>query len=254
MRSYSWFLLIGLLISCAKPVEEKKTFSEEKTSTPSKETELSSQKREDKKAKSNPVTQIKADPNELKALPDATLVDITKYSDEFTLNIKYATSDNFLKTAVYDCAACYVRAPVAVALIKANNKLMELGYRLQFFDCYRPHSVQKKMWEIFPKPGYVANPRGGSIHNKGAAVDLTITTLEGLPIDMGSAYDHFGWESHHAYANLTDEVKQHRTLLKETMLAFDFKTIRTEWWHYNYVGGRRYPISDFKWNCTEDEE
>ncbi|WP_378186444.1 M15 family metallopeptidase [Aquimarina sp. W85] len=208
---------------------------------------------EESKASKKKLEIIKPAKNEVSSLytlPDTTFVNILDYSRDFTLNIKYATSNNFLKTAVYDCAACYVRAPVASALIKANASLMALGYRLQFFDCYRPHSVQKKMWEIFPKPGYVANPKGGSIHNKGAAVDLTITKLDGTPIDMGSAYDHFGWKSHHAYPKLPKNVMQHRTLLKETMLNFGFKTIRREWWHYNYQGGRRYPISDFKWKCS----
>jgi len=129
---------------------------------------------------------------------DDEFVDIEKLSNYFVLDMKYATKDNFLKKAVYSCERCYVRGVVAKALISANKDFMKKGYRIKLFDCYRPHSVQKKMWKIFPNPGYVADPKGGSIHNKGAAVDITLTDLQGNQLDMGTDFDHFGKEAHHA--------------------------------------------------------
>jgi len=182
-------------------------------------------------------------------IEDAEFIDIESLSDYFVLEIKYATPDNFLKEAVYSCAKCYVRGVVAKALIAANKDLMEKGYRIQFFDCYRPHSVQKKMWEIYPVPGYVANPRGGSVHNRGAAIDITLTDLQGNEIDMGTPYDHFGKEAHHSYQGLPEEVLANRKILKETMQQHGFTIIRSEWWHYNYGGGKKFKISDFRWEC-----
>jgi len=134
-----------------------------------------------------------------KTINDNEFVDIEKLSTYFVLDMKYATNDNFLKEAVYPCAKCYVKGIVAKALMKANKDFMKKGYRIKLFDCYRPHSVQKKMWKIYPNPGYVANPKGGSIHNKGAAVDITLTDLKGNQVDMGTPFDHFGKEAHHAY-------------------------------------------------------
>ncbi len=176
-------------------------------------------------------------------------VNIEALSNEFVLDMKYATSNNFLKEKVYSCAKCYVREEVAEALIKANNDLLSQGYRIKFFDCYRPYSVQKKMWKIFPNPGYVANPKGGSIHNKGAAVDITLVRSAGGHVDMGTDFDHFGKEAHHSYAKLSKAVIGHRKLLRETMEKHGFKTIRTEWWHYNFIANNGFKISDFRWDC-----
>lgn len=176
-------------------------------------------------------------------------VNIEEMSDEFVLDMKYATSDNFLKEKVYSCAKCYVRAEVAEALIKVNNELLSQGYRIKFFDCYRPYSVQKKMWKIFPNPGYVADPKGGSIHNKGAAVDITLVRSAGGHVDMGTDFDHFGKEAHHSYSALSRTVLGNRKLLREAMEKYGFKTIRTEWWHYNFIGSGKFKISDYRWKC-----
>lgn len=179
---------------------------------------------------------------------DDEFVNVEELSNFFILDMKYATNDNFLKKAVYSCAKCFVRGVVAKALIKANKDFMEKGYRIKLFDCYRPHSVQKKMWEILPKPGYVANPKGGSIHNRGAAVDIALTDLQGNQLDMGTDFDHFGKEAHHSYRALSNEILANRKLLKETMEKHGFSTIRTEWWHYNFKN-KKFKIADFKWKC-----
>lgn len=185
----------------------------------------------------------------LGALSANTFVELSTYSDDFVFDMKYATPDNFLKEAVYECPKCFVRASVAKALLEINDTLMKQGYRIGFFDCYRPYSVQKKMWKIFPNPGYVADPKGGSIHNKGAAVDISLVTLDGSFVAMGTEFDYFGKEAHHAYTKLSEEVLMHRRLLRKTMENHGFKTIRTEWWHYNFVAGRKFKISDFRWEC-----
>ncbi len=180
---------------------------------------------------------------------DVDFVNIQELSDDFVLDMKYATKDNFLKEKVYSCAKCFVREEVAKSLIEANKALLKQGYRIKLFDCYRPHSVQKKMWKIFPNPGYVADPKGGSIHNKGAAVDITLVRSGGGSVDMGTDFDHFGKKAHHSYTALSKEVLENRKLLRSTMEKYGFKTIRTEWWHYNFKSTTKYKISDFRWKC-----
>ncbi len=185
----------------------------------------------------------------ISVIKDNDFVNVKNISSHFILDMKYATSDNFLNEIVYPCAQCYVRKEVAKALISAYRDFLEQGYRIKFFDCYRPYSVQKKMWKIFPNPGYVADPKGGSIHNRGAALDITLTDIYGNEIDMGTDFDYFGRESHHSYLRLSDTVILNRKLLRNVMEKNGFKSIRTEWWHYNYTGIRKFNVSDFRWNC-----
>jgi len=183
------------------------------------------------------------------SIDDDEFIDIETLSNYFILDMKYATADNFLKEAVYSCAKCYVRGIVAKALMKANADFMRKGYRIKLFDCYRPHSVQKKMWKIVPNPGYVADPKGGSIHNKGAAIDITLTDLKGNQVNMGTEFDHFEKEAHHAYTKLPKEVIANRKLLRSTMENYGFSTIKTEWWHYNFKNNHKFKISNFRWKC-----
>lgn len=187
----------------------------------------------------------------LEGLADTTFVRLKEYSGDFAYDLRYATTNNFLKAKVYDCAECYTRVKTAKALLKANVELVEKGYKIKFFDCYRPNSVQYKMWKIVPNPQYVANPVKGSIHNKGGAVDITLVTLEGDELDMGTDFDYFGKRAYHDNVNLPDTILANRKLLKETMEKYGFWSIRTEWWHYNLSAGSRDKIANFKWPCKD---
>ena len=182
-------------------------------------------------------------------LADTTFVRLADFSADFVYDMRYATTNNFLKAKVYDCAECYTRARTAKALIQANASFMKMGYKLKFFDCYRPNAVQYKMWELMPNPQYVANPVKGSIHNKGGAVDVTLVTINGEALDMGTDFDFFGKEAHHDYTQHPDTILQNRKLLRETMEKHGFWGIRTEWWHYNLSGSSKERIANFKWEC-----
>ena len=106
------------------------------------------------------------------------------------------------------------------------------------------------MWEVLPDGRYVANPKNGSIHNRGGAVDITLIDMEGNKLDMGTDFDHFGEEAHHAYTKLSEVVIANRKLLNEGMQKFGFTPIRTEWWHYNFGNSKKYPVSNFKVKCN----
>ena len=171
-------------------------------------------------------------------------------SPDFVYELKYATLDNFLKQAVYDCGECYLRKSTAEALVKANEAFKQLGYRIKLFDCYRPLSVQKKMWKILPGTHYVANPAKGSKHNRGAAVDLTLVDAKGKELNMGTPFDFFGKEAHHTYTQHSKEVLENRKLLKETLDKYNFKSIYSEWWHYEYRPEMQSKVENFEWQCN----
>jgi len=180
---------------------------------------------------------------------DTTFVNIKSYSNDFVFDMKYATQDNFLKAKVYDCSECYLRLKTVKALINANDDFMKLGFRIKLFDCYRPLSIQKKMWAIVNNPKFVADPAKGSIHNRGGAVDITLVDALGTELDMGTAFDFFGEEAAHNYKNLSPEVIKNRKLLKKIMSTNKFRSFDSEWWHYNLKNAKKEALSDFKWPC-----
>lgn len=167
-----------------------------------------------------------------------------KISDLLT-DFKYASSDNFLKTQVYPSGTpCLLRTEALDALVNAADALRRQGFRIKVFDCYRPRSVQYAMWKILPKPGYVANPRHGSNHNRGVAVDLTLTDADATEVEMPTPFDFFGREAHHSYAGGTLLSRQNRKLLCSTMEAAGFRRNPMEWWHYDLDQARDFPILD----------
>lgn len=182
-------------------------------------------------------------------IDDTTFVNIRDYSADFAFDMKYATADNFLKVKVYDCAECYLRLKTVKALINANTAFLKLGYRIQLFDCYRPLSVQKKMWSIVSDPNYVADPTKGSIHNRGGAVDITLIDNAGNILDMGTPFDYFGKKASHGFEALPDQIITNRQLLKKVMIENGFKPLLSEWWHYDLSGSAKDKLSDFKWEC-----
>ncbi len=165
------------------------------------------------------------------------------------LDLKYATKDNFVKEKLYDCPRCYLRPEVAKAVAAAHQELKKKGYGgLKMFDCYRPRPIQRKLWKILPDDRFVANPDKGSMHNRGAAVDLTIVDKQGQELDMGTAFDYFGPEGYHSYTDLPKKVLANRKLLRETLAKHGLYHIKTEWWHYSYRA-KSYGLSDWVWEC-----
>lgn len=177
------------------------------------------------------------------------LVNILEADSTFFVKLKYSTTDNFMNRDVYgDLEICYLRCVPADMLVKAHQYLKENHPDLRFlvYDGLRPRSIQWKLWNtlddvpVSERTQFVANPRTGSIHNFGAAVDLTLAELSGNPLDMGTPYDYFGElafpiheDSLHARGELTDEQISNRRILRESMVKAGFSTITTEWWHFN---------------------
>lgn len=181
---------------------------------------------------------------------DTTFVNLKDYSEDFAYDMKYATDNNFLKAKVYDCAECFLRFKTVKALIAANKSFQELGFKIKIFDCYRPLSVQKRMWEILPNPSYVANPAKGSIHNRGGAVDISLIDENGVETNFGTDFDFFGKEASHSYKKLSKKIRKNRKFLRKIMEENGFKALESEWWHYDFTGALGDSVSNFNWECN----
>jgi D-alanyl-D-alanine dipeptidase len=184
-----------------------------------------------------------------KEVDSNAFVNLRNYSDDFVFDMKYATADNFLKEKVYPCDECFLRVKTVKALLEANKSFLKKGYKIKLFDCYRPKAIQKKMFQLVPDPNFVANPKKGSIHNRGGAVDISLVDSLGVEVNMGTKFDFFGEEASHNYQNLSDEILANRKFLKEIMLQNNFRIFESEWWHYNLNGSNNDEVSNKKWRC-----
>ena len=193
-------------------------------------------------------SQSEYNPLQWTELPAAQKIDKSR---SINLDFTYATTNNFVNTKLYPCPRCFLRTDVAQAVQVAHRQLQQQGYGgLRMYDCYRPQPVQQQMWSIKPDERYVANPKKGSDHNRGIAVDLTILDHNGKPLDMGTAFDEFSPKSHHTYLELSPEVLKNRSLLKTTMAAVGLRHINTEWWHYAWKGEKP-PVGKWMWDCIK---
>ena len=177
---------------------------------------------------------------------DGDFINLKLFPELFSFDIRYATENNFTHTVLYDEPFCYMRYAPARDLLKIAQVFIDKGYKIKIFDGYRPHSCQYLMWKIIPNPNFLSDPAKGSIHNRGGAVDLTITTLDGKELDMGTDFDHCGYEAYMTNMNLPSEVIANRMFLKEIMEKHGFKGIRTEWWHFSHLTAYAYPLADIK--------
>ncbi len=164
------------------------------------------------------------------------------------LDMRYATENNFVKEEMYDCGRCFLRPEVARAVVAVHRSLQEQGYGLKMYDCYRPRPIQWKLWNKVPDTRYVADPKKGSMHNRGMAVDLTIVDSEGRELDMGTDFDFFGEEAYQGYPHHPADVLKNRQLLLETMETNGLLRTPTEWWHYSYRA-KTFPLDDWLWPC-----
>ncbi|AWH86857.1 peptidase M15 [Flavobacterium album] len=163
-------------------------------------------------------------------------------------HMAYADTANFMHTKIYPCARCFLRPEVAEALATANAIAKDKNLRLVLYDCYRPYSFQKTMYEIVNDPQYVAPPGKGSNHNRGAAIDITLADENGTLLDMGGTFDDFSEISHYDNEGVSKVGKKNRRLLRTIMMKAGFTPLSSEWWHFDYRK-KRYANAGFKWDC-----
>ena len=174
-----------------------------------------------------------------------TLVEIISLDPTMRLDIRYASSDNFLGRPVYAESRAFLQRPAAEALVRAGQKLRGQGYGLLVFDGYRPWSVTKIFWDSTPadKKQFVADPKTGSKHNRGCAVDLTLYDLStGAEVAMPSAFDEMTERAYADYAGGDPAPRRARDLLRSTMESEGFTVYKFEWWHFDYKDWKNYRI------------
>ncbi|NJO88685.1 MAG: M15 family metallopeptidase [Chloroflexia bacterium] len=132
-------------------------------------------------------------------LPNWVMVNLRHFNSDFVIDVPYATTSNITGLKLYECNECYLLYQTVKDLMRAQNIFREKGFRIKLLDCYRPIDVQKVLYEAFPVSGYVADPIGGSIHNRGTAVDLTLVDSFGNELDMGTKFDDLTVRSNHGY-------------------------------------------------------
>ena len=170
-------------------------------------------------------------------------VDVTTVIPDAVLDMRYAAEDNFTGKQVYPVARCKLRRSVATRLAKAANLLRAKHRRLLIWDCYRPKSIQEAFWKLVPDERYVANPKKGSRHSRGAAVDVALVDEDGKPVVLPTKFDDFSEAAHRKQALVGDAGAEARTL-ETAMKRAGFVGMPTEWWHYDAPDAAKFALSD----------
>jgi D-alanyl-D-alanine dipeptidase len=186
-------------------------------------------------------------PPEAGELRAPALVELITLDPTIKLDIRYATSRNFLGTPLYSQARAFLQRPAAEALVRAHHWLKTQGYGLLIHDGYRPWYVTRLFWDATPpaQHEFVANPATGSRHNRGCAVDLTLYDLRtGRAVEMPGTYDEFSHRSYASYPGGTSRQRWLRELLRRAMEAEGFTVNSSEWWHFDYKDWKSYRIGN----------
>ncbi len=191
------------------------------------------------------IQRLSAQPSEPGFFRSPDLVAITSLDTTIRLDIRYATSRNFMHRPMYEEARAFLQRPAAEALVRAHHALRHQGYGVLVFDGYRPWSVTKKFWDETPpaRRKFVANPAKGSKHNRGCAVDISLYEKKtGREVEMPSPYDDFSLRAAARYRGGTAEQRRTRDVLRKAMEAEGFAVNPDEWWHFDYRDWRAYRV------------
>jgi D-alanyl-D-alanine dipeptidase len=173
---------------------------------------------------------------------DAHLVDVGQLYPAIELDLKFATKDNFTGEVLYGKKQCLLLKPVAEQLGKAAQEFKALGYTVKMWDGYRPSKVSARLWELMPDDNFIANPKdGGSRHNRGCAVDLTLVDATGRELDMGTCFCEFSEKAYRDSQNVSELVLNNRKFLEMIMEKHGFVGLKTEWWHFDFKDWLQYP-------------
>src|ERR1700760_494700 len=202
-----------------------------------------------------PVAELRAEalkespPQEQGTFRKPDLVELVKLDPTIKLDIRYAGTNNFLGTPLYTQARAFLQKPAAEALVRAHRELRAHGYGLIIHDGYRPWYVTEIFWKATPddKKIFVADPKQGSRHNRGCAVDLSLYDLRtGKEVEMPSGYDEMTARAYADYSGGTPDERARRALLRRAMERQGFVVNPTEWWHFDYKDWKQYPILNTK--------
>ena len=187
--------------------------------------------------------------HQAQANPEAKLVDLQELIPTIKFDIRYATTANVLGEPLYHTPAAFLRAPAAAALQHVQAALAAQGVRLVVFDAYRPYSVTVRFWNQIQDETYAAPPWRGSRHNRGCSVDVGLADAAGQPLPMPTDFDDLTPAAHAAYEPVIAEARRNRTLLLDTMAAFNFVNYPAEWWHFDFARWAEFDLLDIPFSA-----
>ena len=170
------------------------------------------------------------------------LIEIKKNTFDVILDLKYASEDNILGKKIFLENKCFLIEEAAEKLLDAISIAKDLGYFFKIFDAYRPSYVQEALWNFDPNPDFLSNPKKGSPHTKGIAIDLTLIDFQGNELDMGTEFDDFTKNAYHLSKDIKKQVKINRKILLSIMTLAGFDFYHKEWWHYQLFNASNYPL------------
>ena len=188
---------------------------------------------------------VSSPPKEQGTFRTPDLVELVTLDSTIHLDIRYATTNNFMKTVFYRQPRAFLQRPAADALVRAHRWLRQFGYGILVHDAYRPWYVTKMFWDATPdhQRDFVADPSTGSRHNRGCAADITLYDLAtGTPAEMVSGYDEFSVRAAADYPGGTSLERWNRELLRRALEYQGFEVYGFEWWHYDFKDWKDYPI------------
>ena len=200
-----------------------------------------------------PVAELRAEalaaspPEEPGPFRDSDLVAVADLDPGIRLDVRYATTNNFMSSVFYDEPRVFLQRPAAEAVVRAHRALAEHGYGLLLHDGYRPWHVTKMFFDATPESQklFVADPASGSRHNRGSAIDLNLYDLAtGEPADMVGTFDEFSPRSFPNYPGGTSRQRWLREILRRAMEAEGFSVYEAEWWHFDHEDWREYALQN----------
>lgn len=166
------------------------------------------------------------------------LIELEQERENIFIDIRYATSDNFTQKPVYTHPHCFLHVEAYAHFQKACELAEKMDLTFKVFDAFRPQEAQEKLWAHTPDPNFLTPPERGSPHSRGVAVDLTLTTKEGVELEMGTPFDTFSPQSHHGNLEISEEAQRNRYLLMGIMTTAGWDFYKNEWWHYQLFNAR----------------
>jgi D-alanyl-D-alanine dipeptidase len=195
---------------------------------------------------------VRAGAPAFKADDPKRLVELVRLDPNIKLDMRYATTNNFTGRVLYNEARAFLANPAAQAVSRASKMAQADGFGLTIFDAYRPWRITKKLWDatpVGPKKEYVANPKRGSKHNRGCAVDLSLHDLRsGQLVEMPSGFDDFSEKAHRDFMGASETAMANRARLARYLEAEGFVGLSNEWWHFDFTGWEQFPVMDIPFN------
>lgn len=171
------------------------------------------------------------------------LVAVVDVDESFVIDLHYAKDINFTGKKIYPSETCLLQKDTLTKLINANNEFKQYGYRIKIWDAYRPSDVQTQLWKVVSDSRFIANPNyHGSRHNRGAAVDVTLVDSQGNELEMPTGFDNFTTAAYRNSTAMSATAKKNMDLLTSVMVKHGFRTIETEWWHFDDSNADSYPL------------